>query len=75
MLMTARDRERRNEFPISLTSRSNSWRDLPIKEFEEGTTSSDLPLFDLSVIAAATNNFSDANKLGEGGFGSVYKVA
>ncbi|XP_052307807.1 G-type lectin S-receptor-like serine/threonine-protein kinase RKS1 isoform X6 [Populus trichocarpa] len=69
----ARDRKRRNEFPLSLTSRSNSWRDLPIKEFEEGTTSSDLPLFDLSVMAAATNNFSDANKLGEGGFGSVYK--
>ncbi|KAL9355632.1 hypothetical protein Peur_053602 [Populus x canadensis] len=68
-----RDRKRRNEFPLSLTSRSNSWRDLPIKEFEEGTTSSDLPLFDLSVMAAATNNFSDANKLGEGGFGSVYK--
>ncbi|KAJ6935287.1 G-type lectin S-receptor-like serine/threonine-protein kinase [Populus alba x Populus x berolinensis] len=72
MLMTARDRKRRNEFPLS-TSRSNCSRDLPIKEFEEGTTSSDLPLFDLSVIAAATNNFSDANKLGEGGFGSVYK--
>ncbi|KAJ6999628.1 G-type lectin S-receptor-like serine/threonine-protein kinase [Populus alba x Populus x berolinensis] len=68
----ARDRKRRNEFPLS-TSRSHCSRDLPIKEFEEGTTSSDLPLFDLSVIAAATNNFSDANKLGEGGFGSVYK--
>ncbi|KAG6778624.1 hypothetical protein POTOM_014962 [Populus tomentosa] len=70
----ARDRKRRNEFPLSLTSRSNCLRDLPIREFEEGTTSSDLPLFDLSVIAAATNNFSDANKLGEGGFGSVYKI-
>ncbi|KDP20843.1 hypothetical protein JCGZ_21314 [Jatropha curcas] len=33
----------------------------------------DLPHFDLSAIAAATNNFSDSNKLGEGGFGSVYK--
>ncbi|KAG6778621.1 hypothetical protein POTOM_014959 [Populus tomentosa] len=74
MLMTARDRKRRNEFPLSLTSRSNCLRDLPIREFEEGTTSSDLPLFDLSVIAAATNNFSGANKLGEGGFGSVYKI-
>ncbi|XP_011003374.1 PREDICTED: G-type lectin S-receptor-like serine/threonine-protein kinase At1g11410 isoform X1 [Populus euphratica] len=69
----ARDRTRRNEFPLSLTSTSNCWRDLPIKEFEKGTSSSDLPLFDLSVIAAATNNFSGANKLGEGGFGSVYK--
>ncbi|EFH51797.1 predicted protein, partial [Arabidopsis lyrata subsp. lyrata] len=28
----------------------------------------------LSEILVATNNFSDENKLGEGGFGSVYKV-
>ncbi|CAN1222388.1 G-type lectin S-receptor-like serine/threonine-protein kinase RKS1 [Linum grandiflorum] len=34
---------------------------------------SDLPFFHLSEIAAATNNFSEDNKLGEGGFGSVYK--
>ncbi|CAN1222110.1 G-type lectin S-receptor-like serine/threonine-protein kinase RKS1 [Linum grandiflorum] len=33
----------------------------------------DLPFFHLSEIASATNNFSDDNKLGEGGFGSVYK--
>ena len=30
--------------------------------------------FNLSTILTATNNFSDANKLGEGGFGPVYKV-
>lgn len=30
--------------------------------------------FDLSMIEAATNNFSDDNRLGEGGFGAVYKV-
>jgi hypothetical protein len=30
--------------------------------------------FDLATIEAATNNFSDDNKLGEGGFGAVYKV-
>ncbi|WCJ42941.1 G-type lectin S-receptor-like serine/threonine-protein kinase At1g11410 [Euphorbia peplus] len=33
----------------------------------------DLPFFSLSDIAEATNTFSDDNKLGEGGFGSVYK--
>lgn len=34
----------------------------------------DLPTFDLSVIVKATDNFSSINKLGEGGFGPVYKV-
>ncbi|XP_074570598.1 receptor-like serine/threonine-protein kinase SD1-8 [Curcuma longa] len=31
------------------------------------------PLFYLSTIVDATGNFSDENKLGEGGFGPVYK--
>ncbi|KAK4254008.1 hypothetical protein QN277_009444 [Acacia crassicarpa] len=34
---------------------------------------SDVPFFDLSDIIEATNNFSIANKIGQGGFGSVYK--
>ncbi|XP_061371671.1 cysteine-rich receptor-like protein kinase 10 isoform X2 [Gastrolobium bilobum] len=29
--------------------------------------------FDLAVIEAATNNFSEENKIGKGGFGEVYK--
>ncbi|GAB4850687.1 hypothetical protein Ancab_039908 [Ancistrocladus abbreviatus] len=33
----------------------------------------DLPLFNFNMIVHATNNFSDDNKLGEGGFGPVYK--
>ncbi|KAG9452830.1 hypothetical protein H6P81_005734 [Aristolochia fimbriata] len=32
-----------------------------------------LPLFDYSSVALATDNFSDENKLGHGGFGPVYK--
>jgi hypothetical protein len=32
--------------------------------------------FDFATIEAATNKFSDDhNKLGEGGFGAVYKVS
>ncbi|PSR96329.1 G-type lectin S-receptor-like serine/threonine-protein kinase [Actinidia chinensis var. chinensis] len=39
------------------------------------TTNEDLelPLFDLDTIVCATNNFAINNKLGEGGFGPVYK--
>ncbi|KAK4348272.1 hypothetical protein RND71_034611 [Anisodus tanguticus] len=33
----------------------------------------DLPLFDFATILDATNNFSLSKKLGEGGFGPVYK--
>nr|XP_023904186.1 G-type lectin S-receptor-like serine/threonine-protein kinase At4g27290 [Quercus suber] len=33
----------------------------------------ELPIFDLTTISNATHNFARYNKLGEGGFGSVYK--
>ncbi|XVF04055.1 hypothetical protein REPUB_Repub05bG0048000 [Reevesia pubescens] len=33
----------------------------------------ELPLFDFATIANATDNFSSNNKLGQGGFGHVYK--
>jgi len=33
----------------------------------------ELPLFEFQVLAVATNNFSITNKLGQGGFGAVYK--
>ncbi|EOY28489.1 S-locus-specific glycoprotein S6, putative [Theobroma cacao] len=34
---------------------------------------SELPVFDLNSILVATDNFSITNKLGQGGFGPVYK--
>ncbi|KHM99306.1 G-type lectin S-receptor-like serine/threonine-protein kinase SD1-1, partial [Glycine soja] len=34
----------------------------------------DLPVFDLSTIAKATSNFTIKNKIGEGGFGPVYRI-
>ncbi|XVF82416.1 hypothetical protein PTKIN_Ptkin16aG0045800 [Pterospermum kingtungense] len=43
------------------------------KEIDESRRNADLPFFDLNTIVVATNNFSSDNKLGRGGFGSVYK--
>ncbi|XP_030944973.1 G-type lectin S-receptor-like serine/threonine-protein kinase RKS1 isoform X2 [Quercus lobata] len=42
-------------------------------ELEENSRHPDLLIFDLSCIVAATDNFSPINKLGQGGFGSVFK--
>ncbi|KAK6918936.1 Bulb-type lectin domain [Dillenia turbinata] len=51
-----------------------------VKEFldsdqfnEEDKKGIDVPFFDLEIILEATDYFSDANKLGQGGFGPVYK--
>jgi len=35
---------------------------------------SGLKFFEMNTIQTATDNFSLSNKLGQGGFGSVYKV-
>ncbi|CAI9087670.1 OLC1v1021803C1 [Oldenlandia corymbosa var. corymbosa] len=51
--------------PVTLSKREYSG--------ESTTEEFELPLFDFSTIALATDNFSQANKLGQGGFGSVYK--
>ena len=54
------DAPRDTQGPVSI------WR------MEESCT--EFSMFDFSLIADATNKFSDGNKLGEGGFGRVYKV-
>lgn len=41
---------------------------------ELGDENLELPFVSFGDIAAATNNFSDDNMLGQGGFGKVYKV-
>ncbi|KAD7478991.1 hypothetical protein E3N88_02127 [Mikania micrantha] len=40
---------------------------------EEDRKALDIPFFEFKAIASATDNFSLANKLGQGGFGPVYK--
>jgi len=41
---------------------------------EEDEKGIGVPYFDLESILAATDSFSNANKLGEGGYGPVCKV-
>nr|QLG20111.1 S locus receptor kinase 2 [Corylus heterophylla x Corylus avellana] len=47
----------------------------PNQDYKPSVSEEDveLPLFDFQTIASATNNFSFTNKIGEGGFGPVYK--
>ncbi|XXG70260.1 hypothetical protein AAC387_Pa06g3059 [Persea americana] len=40
---------------------------------EDGTENQDILIFSFKSIAMATTNFSNSNKVGQGGFGAVYK--
>ena len=48
--------------------------DQPKAEEEDEIKPIDSLQFNFNTIRLATNNFNIANKLGQGGFGSVYKV-
>ncbi|CBI18317.3 unnamed protein product, partial [Vitis vinifera] len=52
---------------------SNSFSDSKDVD-HDGKRAHDLKLFSFDSIVVASNNFSSENKLGEGGFGPVYKV-
>ena len=54
--------------------RANTWKRDTTFQFPEQDDPSELHFFDLDSILIATDNFSITNKLGQGGFGSVYKV-
>ncbi|CAI0431186.1 unnamed protein product [Linum tenue] len=70
-------RTKQNETPMFDTSKSREFSsDLSgPAEIIEGSqmNPADLPLFNVNCVAIATNNFSIENKLGQGGFGPVYK--
>ena len=50
------------------------WSAGPSCETVEEIGSQESLQYDFETIRFATNNFSDANKLGQGGFGAVYRV-
>ncbi|KAL9277146.1 hypothetical protein ACSQ67_025303 [Phaseolus vulgaris] len=53
--------------------RNKSEKSLSEEHHEKQVDDLDVQLFDLFTIATATNDFSAENKIGEGGFGPVYK--
>ncbi|KAF8026190.1 hypothetical protein BT93_F2868 [Corymbia citriodora subsp. variegata] len=57
---------------LSIAARTNETSERGIGN-ENNTNDVWLPLFSFSSVTAATQNFSNSNKLGEGGFGPVYK--
>ena len=68
---------RHSTYSDSADSTLPYFEDSPSRRDLDGTrrnSNSNLPLFNLRTIIAATDNFSIANKLGQGGFGPVYKV-
>lgn len=62
-----------NNFIIHFTERLKREAE-QVQSKERQQEDLELPLVDFDTIAKATNYFSLHNKLGEGGFGPVYKV-
>ncbi|KAF5475543.1 hypothetical protein F2P56_007342 [Juglans regia] len=73
-IMRKKKEKRQSKYTFSITSAAASFEESSTRrELDGSTRNSDLQFFELSKIVAATDNFSVSNKLGEGGFGSVYK--
>lgn len=48
--------------------------EIPAGEIQSQENEVEMPIYDFTTIETATNYFSFSNKIGEGGFGPVYKV-
>ncbi|KAJ9537852.1 hypothetical protein OSB04_030585 [Centaurea solstitialis] len=66
------ERRQKDEYFLELTA-SESFKDVHQLQ-GNGGNENDVLLFSLASIMAATDDFAVENKIGEGGFGPVYKV-
>ncbi|KAL8259885.1 hypothetical protein R6Q59_027838 [Mikania micrantha] len=66
------ERQKRDDRRFLELMASESFRDSGDID-RDGRKGSDMVVFSYAAIVAATNDFSDENKLGRGGFGPVYK--
>ncbi|KAM5585878.1 G-type lectin S-receptor-like serine/threonine-protein kinase RKS1 [Rosa sericea] len=72
--MKMKGKRRQNKYSFELTAGSTYFEEATGGlALDDSKINSELLLFHLNTVATATNNFSIENKLGEGGFGSVYK--
>ncbi|RXH86042.1 hypothetical protein DVH24_017095 [Malus domestica] len=60
---------------VELTDPNENSSDSTLQEYIREHEQSDLFIYRFDSVSIATNNFSITNKLGEGGFGPVYKVS
>ncbi|XP_021840201.2 G-type lectin S-receptor-like serine/threonine-protein kinase B120 [Spinacia oleracea] len=72
-----KDKRKNDALTVELRKGQGSSTDISGSQeiiYEENLANAkDLPLFNYNLVASATNFFSMENKLGEGGFGPVYK--
>ncbi|PRQ31337.1 putative protein kinase RLK-Pelle-DLSV family [Rosa chinensis] len=72
--MKMKGKHRQNKYPLKLTAGSTYFEEATGRlALHDSRINSELLFFHLKTIATATKNFSIENKLGEGGFGCVYK--
>ncbi|XP_065626326.1 G-type lectin S-receptor-like serine/threonine-protein kinase At1g11300 isoform X2 [Quercus suber] len=78
--VTITDLQEQFSFPSGLTYRGGGWqsqkrRNTPkfLGDNLDQVKVQDLPLFNFEKLASATNNFHLSNRLGQGGFGPLYR--